>query len=204
MSLMSAPILLSRALAVALCAPLLLAWTQNALAQSAPGYTPVFDQGLKTASLRLGPTSPTSTNGFAESAKAGPFMGLQYLYFPYDWIGIGADVGYHTFGKNANAIALDAIVRLNLLRERSWTPYLVGGAGHAQSSRTLPAAPGAASGTTEKGSGLSLLAAGGLEAFVFRGMSVSLEARYTEFRGGGGAVESLAYLLGVGFWFGYD
>ncbi|HAH05374.1 MAG TPA: hypothetical protein DCM05_02435 [Elusimicrobia bacterium] len=180
-----------------LAAPLLFFWAATASAQSAPGYTPLFDEGLKSVALRLGASRPTPSNGFDKDAKAGPGLSLQGLYYAWDWVGVGADLGYHTFGKDANALALDAIVRLNFLRESSWSPYLMGGAGHAQSSVTR-------NGAKESSTGGSFLAAGGIEAFVLRGMSVSFEARFTAFRGGGSGVESLAYLLGAAFWFGYD
>lgn len=190
--------------------------------------TPYFEKGLKTAALQIGPVYPTSTNGFKGAVKGGPALNLQYLYYPSDWIGIGGELSYFAFGAKtiesngveisgkASAVNAGILVRANILRERTWTPYVLGGAGLHSFTFTLDSA-----GTTicsvltgdcaqdsmsSKSQSLTVTAGAGIEAFVFRGMSLSFESRYHEFRLGGkefdAHAESLSFLLGMRFWFG--
>ncbi len=212
---------------------LLLLRASLACAESAPGYLPIFDGGMKSVGLQLGVAKPTPTNGADSLIKSGPAVGIQFLKYQLDWVGLGLELDYLKFGKNgyasaggeisgeAAAMSLSALVRLNMLQERSWTPYLLGGAGYHSSSLKLAvkSAPGVQTclsfGSEQKcGSdpslepamkGLTVTGGAGIEAFILRGMSLAFEARFQQFRNGSdaeGALESLSYFFGARFLFG--
>lgn len=206
-----------------------------AFAESAPGYLPIFDGGMKSVGLQLGVAKPTPTNGADSLLKSGPGLGIQYIDYQLDWVGLGLELDYLKFGKNsyttrgvdisgeAAAMSLSTLVRLNLLQERSWTPYLFGGAGYHSSSLKLGAKgpPGTQTcltfGSEQKCGadpslepamkGLSVTGGAGIEAFILRGMSLALEARFQQLRKGSdadGALESLSCFFGARFLFGLE
>lgn len=204
-------------------AALLAACASAAFAQAPATYLPSFEPGAKSVALRLGTSQPTQTNSFAQAVRRGPALSAQYLYFPSDWVAFGADASYHAFGQNtlpdvnnsldgrasrAAAAALLGLLRLNLMQETSWTPYILGGAGVNSFTQTIdPGLTPNLPGEQRSSTGLALAAAGGVEFFILRGISLSFEARYTAFRrpeGFGGPAEAISYLLGLGFWFNYD
>ena len=187
---------------------------------------PMFDEGKHSFALQLGVARPTKTNGLDSFAKPGPGVGLQYLYYPWDWVAVGGELDYLAFGKKSSAsgasgsatgLYFGPVARVNILRERSWTPYVLGGAGlHSFSLKTASPAgaavppadcrllPEACGSQSAKSTGLALTGALGLEAFLFRGFSLSFEARYHEFRLDSkkfaGNAEGLSYMLGIHVW----
>lgn len=178
---------------------------------------PFFEKGMSSAGLLLGSVRPTATDGFDRAARSGPGLGVQYLYYPWDWAALGAELDYLKFGKgsqgSAEAKVLSVLARVNLLQERSWTPFVTGGVGYHLFDLTasVPAgtcAPLLSSCDAGKGSsaGLATTAGGGVEAFLFRGMSLSLETRWQGFdldpKKFSGRAEALSILVGARFWFG--
>lgn len=201
-----------------------------------PIVFPQFSAGMSSAGLLLGVAQPTANDGFADLVGPGPEAGLQWLYYPWDWAALGAELGYVRLGKRratppgkpfvtvtgeAAGPALTAIGRVNLLRDRSWTPFVLGGAGvhflqiNAVAAATDPGGQVCFVGTTTcaeaftfklKGRGLTMTAGAGLEAMLFRGMSLALEARWRRYEDdknyGGDAAETLSYQLGTRVQFG--
>ena len=226
---------LLRTYSISSAAAFLLVLNTAAFAGSSPGYLPIFDGGMKSFGLQLGVAKPTPTNKADSLIKSGPTVGIQYLNYYLDWVALGLELDYLKFGKNgyasaggeisgeATAMSLSTLVRLNMLQERSWTPYLLGGAGYHSSSLKLgvKSPPGAQSclsfGSEQKCGvdpslepamkGLTVTGGAGIEAFVLRGMSLALEARFQQFRSGSdadGALESLSYFFGARFLFGLN
>ncbi|MFA6093393.1 MAG: hypothetical protein WCU88_06110 [Elusimicrobiota bacterium] len=193
--------------------PLLLAAASPSCAQFAPGYLPLFDGGSHSVGFKAGVVSPTDTNGFSSLAQRGKAILLHYRFYPLDWVAVGADAGMENFSKkiapdgsssSADAMLFTPILRVNLVREMSWTPYLFGGFGFNQftlkSSALKPGDP-------SKTAGLALSAGGGFEFFVLRGMSVFFEGRYDEFRrpkSSQGSFQAVGGQLGLAVWFNYD
>jgi opacity protein-like surface antigen len=178
----------------------------------------MFEPQKKTLAILIGGVKPTETNGFAGAVKGGPAVGLQYLYFPWDWAGLGAEILVFQLGKNqakTDIKGLDVPVRINLLRERAWTPYVLGGVGVHQFEYSYN---GSALSTTcdpltgvcgpfkkATSTGVSATGALGLELIPIRGLSVSFEARYYDFqlsrRHFRADAEVFGYLLGIRYWF---
>jgi opacity protein-like surface antigen len=213
------------------------AWTPRAFAQMKPNDLPVFESGMKSAGLQLGLNRPMATRDFDQDVGPGAALNLTGSYYLWDWISVGAELGYVTFGARTHAATdakgvtadiervaagfyADITGRFNLIRERTWTPYFLGGVGrHAVVVIVTPKTPGGSlcseSGACTSsaigliGSGMTWTAGGGIEFFVIRGMTLSLEARYRQFSLSGGwlvpdSIESLSYLLGMTFHFGYS
>ncbi|MBI5244501.1 MAG: outer membrane beta-barrel protein [Elusimicrobia bacterium] len=222
---------------------LLCACASDACAQSTPGYLPLFDKGMVCVGLQFGPSRPTSTHGFNKTVSGGIGLDLQSFYYPSDWIAIGVLLDYISFGSkkwesyavdlgaspsgpglvemqsSSKGMAFALLTRLNLLQERSWTPYIVGGIGrHTLSTSASAATQGytfcddsGSCGSSKSGGskGTMLIGGAGVEFFVIRGLSLSGEVRFRQFRIEGGdalgrpSVESLSYLIGITTWFNY-
>lgn len=202
-----------------------------------PIIFPEFSAGMSAAGLLLGVAQPTANDAFGDLVGPGPEVGLQWLYYPWDWVAFGAELGYVRLGKRSQTFpgrplvtaageaagpAMTALGRVNLLRDRSWTPFVLGGAGfHLLQVKVLAAnrEPGGqvcivASTTTcgesvaftMKGRGPTITAGAGIEAMLFRGMSLAFEARWRRYEDdknfGGSAAETLSYHLGTRVQFG--
>lgn len=211
---------------LAACAPAASA-SSDPIASELQGFG---DQALSWA-VQLGPATPTGTNGFNQAVRGGGGAGLQILCHPNDWLALGAEAGYSKFPertrrattsrflRNPSAVeqslrvqsaALLAVLRIHLAEGRSWTPYLLGGAGmalfDAGGTWIFASDPGAAVPVKAR-SVLPVIAGGaGLEAFLARRISLALEARLERFRlqperFGANSAESLRCLLGLRFWY---
>jgi len=216
---------------------LLTAWTPCAFAQTNPNYLPVFESGMKSAGLQLGLNRPMATRDFDQDVGPGAALNLSGSYFVLDWIAIGAELGYVTFGARTHAetdavgttadiereaagFYADIIGRFNLVRERTWTPYVLGGVGrHTVVMAITSKTPGAllcstsgqcsSTATGSAGSGMTWTVGAGAEFFIIRGMTLSLEARYRQFNLNKqflipNSIESLSYQLGMTFYFGHS
>jgi len=180
---------------------------------------PLFEAGEHGVSLNLGLTAPANKNGFDSYAKAGPAVGLQYFYYPSDWIALGTELGIFKFGKQsssassgeASATNLGVLMRVNLVREQTWTPYVLGGVGyHSFSLKAASSQPGGqvcfgntcGESISDKSTGLSVTGGAGLEAFIMHGLSLIGEARFHEFRlRYGNRAQCMSYLIGARMWF---
>ena len=176
---------------------------------------PIFDSTQRSIGLQLGAAQPNSTRGFRQVAKSGPALNVVGWYYPFDWVAAGAELGFTQFGKNsrgsADALNVGVLARVNLLRNRSWTPYVLGGVGQHSTNVKIDAAFNGAPacspvngncGTDQniKGSGTSVTGGLGIEGFLFQGLSLSLESRFRENRLAGVTIESLHLLFGVHVW----
>lgn len=204
-------------------------------AQESPFALPHFSAGMSSAGLLLGVAQPTQSNSFDRYSRPGPEVGLQWMYYLWDWIGVGAELDYFRIGKKRSTIperpfadasrevagiSLTGLGRVNLLRERTWTPFVVGGIGvHRLGVKTYYVAntPGTLICLAETGAcaesftvvaattGPTVTAGAGVEAMLFRGFSLAVEARWRQyFEKGikGEAVDTLSYQLGTRFHFG--
>ena len=201
-------------------------------------YQPFFKAGQSEFGLALGVAQPTGSGGLSSVAGRGPAVGLEYLRYWTDWTAWGAGLDLDMMGAasdpgppgrkgKAGLKSFSLLGRLNLLREESWTPYLLAGVGAAigDVSVTATAAPGttvcadqgkpaacaAQASVSRSALGPALTAAAGVETFLFQGLSLSLEGRFTEFRlpvssadfpVPHGRCQALAIRLGAHLWFG--
>jgi opacity protein-like surface antigen len=154
---------------------------------------PVFEAHGRTYGLLLGRAAPTTTNGFSNSASPGAGLALQHLRYPIDWIAYGGELSHESMGS-AKSTALHALLRVNLLRERPWTPYLMSGVGWHSAKLA-----------TGSSKGLTVSAGFGLEFFVIQSLSVVLDARYRQYRlergaFGGNNAESMTVTIGANIW----
>ncbi len=178
---------------------------------------PIFDESMRTVGLQLGSAHPTSTHGFRQVTASGIGVNIVGWRYLLDWIAAGAEIGMSQFGKNprgkADAINLGILGRVNLLRQRSWSPYILGGIGYHMTNVSVTAATegdfagacnpingacGDSQGISAKGT--SITAGLGVEKFLFQGLSTSFEARFREHRFSGTSVESYHILLGFHAW----
>lgn len=209
---------------------LLTALLAAALPASAENLTlPVFSAGHLGAGLHLGTALPNSTNGFAARAGRGPSAALRGTLFFNDWLALAAELGTELFLKHASssvpgstqsdvsfsasALHLTMLGRVNFLQERSWSPYAVGGVGvgkftvkaSAPAPVCWPLTSACSDGLNGSSTGLHLTGGGGIEFFVMRGMTVSLEGRFHEYKADGKVIsasaESMTATLGTTFWF---
>ncbi|MFA5138779.1 MAG: outer membrane beta-barrel protein [Elusimicrobiota bacterium] len=180
---------------------------------------PLFEAGEHGVALHLGVAAPAAKNGFNSYAKPGPAVDLQYLYYPSDWVALGAELGMFKFGKKSSSSSsgeasmtdLGVLMRVNLIRERTWTPYVLGGVGyHSSTFKAASARPGeqvcfgntCAESLSDKAKGLSVTTGAGVEAFIMHGLSLIGEARFHEFRMSyGNRAQSMSYLVGARMWF---
>ncbi|MBI4424449.1 MAG: outer membrane beta-barrel protein [Elusimicrobia bacterium] len=177
-----------------------------------------FLPGSSGAGLRLGVHYPTATNGLDLATRSGYGGGFHYFHLPSEWFQWGFELdGLYmrkgtadlkpgeTPGNRFSAVASAAFLtgRLNLIFERSWTLYVLGGGGTHQTWASLQTPAGKAA---RRDPGLAVLAAAGVETFLLKDMSVAFEARYLELRLDRGqfgidAAETLAYQAGLSWWF---
>lgn len=207
----------------------------SAGAQESPFGLPHFKAGMSSAGLLLGVAQPTRSNGFDRFAGPGPEVGLQWMRYLWDWIGVGAEFDFFLLGKKRSTVpdapfvevtsqaagfSLTGLGRVNLLRERSWTPFVIGGFGvhrvglRATAVSNDPAGQVCFRGTQTCAESLSIAsvvtgptvtAGAGVEAMLFRGFSLAAEARwrqYFEKSLKGDAIDTLSYHLGTRFHFG--
>ncbi|HBL16528.1 MAG: hypothetical protein A2X36_00865 [Elusimicrobia bacterium GWA2_69_24] len=195
-----------------------------------------FQRGMRSLGTSVGLAAPTATSGFDDAVRDGPTAILRYTSYRWDWIALGVEFDYAMFRQKSlrgqerslfsvhdaavldqklDAMALMAFARVNLLEERSWTPYLLGGAGvsYIQASYAAVLGPPHPPDTTVSGSAscsrLTVAAGGGLEVFLVRDMSLTAEARFRRYQLDAGrfnatAAESLSYVLGFHYWYGVD
>lgn len=189
-----------------------------------------FDGGLTSLGLQLGAALPTGANGFSGAVAGGPAARLQLMRYLSSWIGVGVEAGIARFNRRnqsggpvgpmavpgataetlrAQAATIDAVGRVNVFEQGSWTPYALGGGGLSYFSATGSASVPGAAPTALKGytRGFHVTAAAGLELFLIRGMSASFEARYDQYpldsrRFTETSAESLSYLVGLKVWYG--
>lgn len=185
--------------------------------------------------LRLGLAYPTDTNRASPRFNRGYIAGLGYFRAPFDWLELGVEcdaqalptqyVDSVVFEDAANRITLRAkrraktgsalaTARINLVFDRPWTIYVKGGAGiHKTTISEFFFINNERNGQTAdissvaSGRGLATMAAGGIEAFTNRNVSLALEARYEEYRLPTSkftidSIEFLSYNLGFRYWFG--
>jgi opacity protein-like surface antigen len=201
--------------AAALLAALLLPAALHA--QAPPPYLPVFDKGMHSGGMALGVANPMESGGFSSKAKRGPAIGFQYRYYTSDWIAVGADLGMNMYGKmtapdgtayQTSAIAFQTVLRLNLLRETSWTPYMLGGIGfNSFSLKSTPPLRSTAPSLSEKTTGPAFSAGGGLEFFVMRGLSMFFETRWNGYKrpkSTHGDFDAITGQLGLAMWFNFE
>ncbi|MBI5595881.1 MAG: outer membrane beta-barrel protein [Elusimicrobia bacterium] len=190
---------------------------------------PVFTGGHLGAGLHLGTALPNGTNGFGSRAGRGPSIALRLTRFLNDWVALGAELGAEVFLKHsspslpdgtkadasfsAQALHLTLLGRVNLFESRSWSPYALGGAGIGKFS-VKASAPGpvcwplsdaCSNALNAAATGLHLTGGGGIEFFIMRGMTLSLEGRFHEYQSDGkklaASAESMTATLGATFWF---
>lgn len=199
-------------------------------------YTPVFSEGWRSMGLHLGIAQPTGTSGLDAVSGRGPSVGAEFFSYWSDWLawglgfdmhqlGSGSDPGPPALKGKASFKSFNLLARVNFVRGESWTPYAAGGVGYGLSSveTTATAAPGArvcadvnkpcgaSASVALSGSGPVVSAAAGLEAFLVKGLSVSVEGRWQEyrlplssadFRAPSRRAEALSARLGFHLWFG--
>lgn len=191
-----------------------------------------FEAGNRSIGLQLGAARPTEPL-FKQTVRSGAISNAQALVYAWDWIAVGAELGYLRFFKKnltaqssltgvpastdlnseAQALAALAVVRVNFFERGTWTPYALGGAGMHRFEQTITAAvtvagqPANAS-FTSNATGLAVTAGAGVEVFLVRDASFSFEARFHQFRLDSAKfannAESLSYMLGFHFWWGRD
>lgn len=198
-------------------------------------YVPVFSEGLRSAGLHLGVAQPTGTNGLDAVSGRGPSLGAEFYSYWSDWLAWGLGLDMHQLGSGsdpgppalkgkADFKAFSLLARVNFVRGESWTPYASGGIGYgmADVETAATAAPGAlvcadvnkpcgpSASVKLSGSGPVVTGAAGLEAFITKGLSISVEGRWQEYRlpltSADFAVpsrraEALSARLGVHLWF---
>lgn len=181
---------------------------------------PVFEARARTVGLQLGAANPTSTHGFRQVAAGGPAVNIIAYRYINDWIAGGLELGNATFGANSrgsggSSLNFGILGRVNFMRNRSWTTYIVGGIG-AHSTKigveeqTTGEFKGACNPVTGKcgedqgisASGTSITAGIGIEKFLFQGLSLSFESRFREHRFNGTSIEALHLSLGIHVWLG--
>ncbi|MBI4387185.1 MAG: hypothetical protein HY551_07370 [Elusimicrobia bacterium] len=116
-------------------------------------------------------------------------------------------------GLQADVLQISALARVNLVSDRPWTPYLLGAVGlhefSAKADWVPPVNPAETRSRQEASSrGMSASGAAGLEGFVMKNISLSFEARFDSLqlsrrRFTLSPVESMSYLVGFRYWFGY-
>lgn len=183
-----------------------------------------FAAGQSLWGTRLGLAYPTQTNRFQDEVRGGFTAGFHYWRYPADWFGWGVDLGYALYRKrgfdgqrygaaftgipfSAQASALSALglVRLNITPGRSWTPYVLGGAGLNRFFFKLTTPAGS---SKPASTDLALAAGGGVEAFLGRNASAALEGRWQEFRlrrsrgFNAPAAETMLLTMNLNYWFG--
>lgn len=212
-------VLLAAALAAALAAP---ARAENLM-------LPVFKSGDLGFGTHLGMALPLGSYGFSSRAGRGPSFSFRLTKWASSWVAWGGELGAEAFLSHktpsvpggatadatyqAQALFAGLFLRVNLLETSSWSPYVLGGGGLARLS-VKGAAPNpvcwpvsGACGLAVNGSSTAptLTGGGGLEFFILRGMSMSLEGRFRQFRSDrkvlGGDAESLSVTLGTTFVF---
>ncbi len=207
-------------------------------AQAQMPFMPQYERGMMSLGLNLGATAPASYLG--RLVGPGPALGLRYEYFLWDTVSIGAEAGSFNFAKKtiraaepaftydlktqASAAALLLVARLNLLQERSWSPYLLGGVGYHRLGMTVSVSnstpPGVlvctgsvcTASVSGSESGMVVSGGAGFEAFLIQNISLSAEARYYDFQTRelklgntlllDDGARTLAFLIGVRYWFG--
>jgi opacity protein-like surface antigen len=190
-----------------------------AAAQAQVYGVPLFEAKEHGVALHLGVAAPAAKNGFNSYAKPGPAALAQYVYYPSDWVGLGAELGMFKFGKKSSSVSsgeasvtdLGVLMRVNMVRERTWTPYALGGVGyHSSTFKAASADPDGkvcfgntcGASISDKAKGMSVTTGAGLEAFLMHGLSIIGEARFHEFRMSyGNRAQSMSYLIGARMWF---
>jgi len=185
----------------------------------------VFQPGLHSAGLGLGWSMPTASEDMDQALKGGPALNLRYFRYFLGWLALGAEAGYATFGENSrttaagaaatmsgSSLSLTVLGRFNLLEERAWTPYMLGGAGFNQVSlkQELVDAAGVPLTTgsfNEKSNRLSFTAGAGFEAFLTRDLSLFAEGRFHRHSLDSGkfsasVLETVGFRIGANFWLG--
>ena len=189
-------------------------------------YTPTFTTpGERFFSLHLGLAQPTGTSGLSSVAGKGPSVGIEYFSFLNDWFALGAAIDMHVLGTGADAgppartgsagyKGLSVLGRVNFLRELSWTPYVVGGAGYGLGDVSVSCAGpgcGTAASTAKSALGPSVTLGVGLDSFLSPAVSWGAEARVSQFKLPAAAVtfpapsrtgQALAFRLFLRYWLG--
>jgi opacity protein-like surface antigen len=189
-----------------------------------------FLAGNRSLGLQLGPARPTAP-AFKDMVRTGAAVNVHGLHYVYDWIAVGADLGYYRFFKGnfasqamvsgvpasnalnseAQAIAALALVRINFFERGIWSPYVLGGAGLHRFEQTVSASvltngQPAEETVVANATGIAVTAGTGIEVFLVRDASVSFEARFHQFRLDrkkfANNAESLSFLFGFHFWWG--
>lgn len=208
--------------------PLILAFLLCSSAGAENFELPVFRGGDWTGGLHLGMALPTTTNRFSDRAGRGAAVSLRLMRYLNGWVGLGAELGTEMFLKHkspsapgasgdasydASGLFFAVLGRVNVFEERSWTPYILGGGGFSRVSVKgsapipvcWPVAGTCATDVNGADSGIHLTGGGGIEFFILRGMTMSIEGRFREYRVGGKklsqSAESLSATLGVSFYF---
>lgn len=142
--------------------------------------------------------------------------GLGYTRHLSEWFAWGVEAGGLSFRKENDPLgpgnrrlggvstALLGTGRFNLVFDRPWTIYALGGAGVHRTNGKLETA---ASSRSVSDDGFAILAAGGAEAFLMMDLSARFEARFNAYRldankFGIDSAEFLSFQLGISYWFG--
>lgn len=189
-------------------------------------YRPLFaTPGERVLALNLGLAEPTGTSGLSAVTGRGPSLGLEYFKYLSDWFAWGAAFDLHQLGTGADAgpparsglasfKGLSLLGRVNFMRGLGWTPYVVGGGGFGTGDVSVKCTGpgcGAVPSHSVSGSGPCVTFGAGLERFLTQGLSLSAEARVSEFSlpksaatfpAPGGTAQALAFRLGVRLWLG--
>lgn len=183
--------------------------------------------------MRFGRSYPTSTNDVDRAFGRGYLFGLHVFKARWDWFALGlegdaflvpdqvilrtvtqedaANRIIATSTTRLRSLSALATARINLVFDRPWTVYVKGGAGYHKSTgaaflRVVNERTGGEANERldVRGRGLAKLAAGGLEAFAAKNLSVAFEARFVDYGTprGGDDFEYLHYQLALSYWFG--
>ncbi|MFH2204233.1 MAG: hypothetical protein ABIJ96_14030 [Elusimicrobiota bacterium] len=167
--------------------------------------------------------------GVDAKEKTGAGANLRFLFYPWDWLGFGPELGYTQYFKEKrtvdappatgidttiNTLAFSLVTRINPIGKQKWTPYFIAGFGQHDTAIKLQLkgeAPFACFNNkglaqcdtvTLKSKGTVLTAALGLEARFSDVVGMSLEARAQRLGLSGGAADVLTGHLGMHWRFG--